>query len=167
MPPTHWLRGRMDPSHTCGVLQRHRTIHKHGSRRTRRAFLVLKRRLSSMRGAFDESMSLETPADPPSVAAFSSPRVHRKTTQRVCEQCAGAGQGAGGGDGECVRGQGQRDLPGNALLLLSCCCCSSSCTSCTSSCSSSCCCACCSSSACSTSCGCCSSSSSCLAVCSQ
>ena len=21
----------MDPSHTCGVLQRHRTIHKHGS----------------------------------------------------------------------------------------------------------------------------------------
>ena len=34
MPPTHWLRGRMDPSHTCGVLQRHRTIHKHGSRRT-------------------------------------------------------------------------------------------------------------------------------------
>ena len=34
MPPTHWLRGRMDHSHTCGVLQRHRTIHKHGSRRT-------------------------------------------------------------------------------------------------------------------------------------
>ena len=33
MPPTHWLRGRMDPSHTCGVLQRHRTIHKHGRNR--------------------------------------------------------------------------------------------------------------------------------------
>ena len=41
MPPTHWLRGRMDPSHTCGVLQRHRTIHKHGSRRAVRMVCTL------------------------------------------------------------------------------------------------------------------------------